>query len=94
MSPSEFIPFIAAKIAWRNKEMRIENERIGTICATLANIWKNPKVSKIYSSSDFFRVGDDEEVKEKTIKRDPQKIYDTMNLWCAVDDRAGDRSGT
>jgi len=79
LTPAEFIPFITAKIEWRNKEMHTENERVGLICSTIANVFRGSK-SKTYKPSDFVNLG--ESAKPK--KSNPQRIYDKMKMWCTA----------
>ena len=64
--------------------MQIENERTGLICATIANVNRNPKKRSIpYKPSDFVNCGKhpaDENQQQKK-KNDPQGIFDTLMMW-------------
>jgi len=57
----------------------MENERFGLIAATMRNAFRG-KGDKIAQPSDFFMSANPQEPKKST----PQKIYDTMRLWCGA----------
>jgi hypothetical protein len=63
--------------------MQMENERVGLICATIANVNRDPKKKPTaYVPSDFVNCGKVDDAKQIKKKNDPQRIFDTLKLWC------------
>ncbi len=75
-TPAELVPYIESRVNWVRSEMRIENERIGLICATIANVHRDPKKTKPFTPSDFFDLGDGASNEPK--RPDPQAFFDQM----------------
>ena len=60
--------------------MQTMNERAGLICATIANVNRDPKKHAPYQPSDFVNCGEKAQPKKFT----PQAIYDKMRMWCSA----------
>ena len=61
--------------------MRIENERVGMVCATIANVNRDPKTTKPYTPAHFFDLGDTPKQPERP---DPISFVDSMNRLVGV----------
>ena len=91
MTPAEFGSYIQARIKREEEIIKMENDRIGLICATLQNgipIGYAKSGAKKHKPSDYF--GKPEPKTEKI--GDAQQIFDTMNAWCSAT-RGGGISG-
>lgn len=83
MTPAEFAPYIEAKIKYREEEIKMENGRIGLICAIIQNgvpVGYVKKGAKTHKPSDYFR----DHTETPAEKPKAQTIFDTMNAWCAA----------
>ena len=89
LTPAEFAPYINARIEREKGITKMENERVGLICATLQN--GIPTISVMSSNvkhkaSDYF--GSPDATKE-TRKSSVSKIYDTMMAWGRATSKGG-----
>ena len=83
MTPAEFEPYISAKIKTKEDELKMENERVGLICATLQNgipIGYIKKGAKQHHPTDYFRQANDGAEEASN----PQHIFDVMSMWCSA----------
>jgi hypothetical protein len=79
LTPAEFRTYIQIRDEWRIKEMEIENQRFGQICATFANVFRNKKEkSSPYVSSDFLSMRK-QEPEQKANRL--EQFYNAMMAW-------------
>jgi hypothetical protein len=82
MTPAEFVPYINARIKWHEEQTRMENDRIGLICATLQNgiPTYTPKKIKAHHPGDYFTR------KKQPVSQKPslQTLYDKMKNVCVI----------
>ena len=79
MTPFEFVPYINARIKWHEEQTKMENERIGLICATLQNgipVYFPKKITP-HQPNDYFRKA---ESKKPTL----HQLYDKMRSVAAM----------
>jgi len=57
--------------------MRIENERIGMVCATIANVNRDPNKTQPYTPDFFFNLDGDGTAKAPE-RPDPVAFFDQM----------------
>jgi len=82
MTLSEFVPYINARIKWHEEQTRMENERIGLICATLQNgipTYTPRKKITPHQPKDYFRRVDPAPAKPSL-----QSLYDKMRAVAAM----------
>ena len=81
LTPAELAPYVESRIKWRKWEMKIEDQRFGMVCATIANVNRDPKKTKPYTPAHFFP----DDSKPKTHERpDPISFVDSMNRLVVV----------
>jgi len=85
------MPFIEARAKKEKDLTKMENERIGLICATLQNgvAIGYKKGSKVYKPSDYFKSGVKKEDKKQPDKT--QGIFNTMMAWVKATSKGGHR---
>jgi hypothetical protein len=76
LTPAELAPYVESRIKWRKWEMKIEDQRFGMICATIANVNRDPKKTKPYTPAHFFDLGDAPKQPERP---DPISFVASMN---------------
>lgn len=84
MTPAEFTPYIQAKIKHREEEIRMENGRIGLVCAIIQNgvpVGYVKNGAKTHKPGDYFRDTSEQTHDEGSRT---QRIFDTMNAWCTA----------
>jgi hypothetical protein len=90
LTPAEFVPYINARIEREKELIKMDNERIGTICAVLQNgipIGFIKKGAKVHHPSDYF--GNGEKKAPEVRKGKIQGIYDTMMAWVNATSKGG-----
>lgn len=91
LTPAEFVPYIDARIEREKEQTKMENERIGLICATLQNGIPVVMVRKTTANrkpSDYFgqpKKAEEPEARKGRIGR----IYDTMMAWVGATSKGG-----
>lgn len=86
MTPAEFTPYMKARAKREEEMIKMENERIGLICATLQNgipIGFAKSGAKAHQPNDYFKAPD-APGKPEAKKSHTQKIFDTMQAWCTA----------
>jgi len=88
LTPADFMSYINARIKREEEQTKMENERIGTICAVLQNgipIGYIKKGAKVHHPSEYFGKpsAPKEEKSEDPISRKSRldRIYNTMGAW-------------
>lgn len=80
-TPDELNEYFDARIEWYKDNIRIENERVGLICATICNGvpvgFLDGKKHKRVKPSDFFA----NPKRENKFRNTEQEIYNTMTMW-------------
>jgi len=91
LTPSDLLPYVNAKIKREEEQIKMENERIGTICAVLQNgipIGYIKKGAKVHHPSDYFGklAAPKKEKPEDPITRKSrlERIYGCMGAWVQV----------
>lgn len=91
LTPAEFVPYINARIEREKEVIKMENERVGLICATLQNglpVIMVKKSTNTHKPSDYFGKPDEKpatEARESKIG----KIYNTMMAWVGATSKGG-----
>jgi len=76
-TPGELTPYVESRAKWMERDMRIENQRVGVICATIANVNRDPKQTpRAYTADDFISLSTDAKKRDPI---DPQAFFDRMN---------------
>jgi hypothetical protein len=84
LTPADFVPYINARIEREKEQIKMENERIGLICATLQNGIPAIMVKKgtdKHRPSDYFGKSTDEQPAKEDRESNMSKIYNTMMAW-------------
>jgi hypothetical protein len=88
LTPAEFTPYINARI----EREKVENERIGLICATLQNgipVVMVKKTGNERKPSDYFGNGEKKSAEPEVRKGKIQGIYDIMMVWVNATSKGG-----
>lgn len=94
MTPAELEPYIEAHIKREEDKIRMENERIGLICATIQNgvpVGFLKSGAKKHKATDYFKSPDASDAPDEK-KDNLQQVFETMNAWCSAT-RGGGISG-
>jgi len=92
LTPAEFVPYINARIEREKEVVKMENERVGLICATLQNGVPAIMVRKgtdKHRPSDYFGKSSDEKPAPESRESNMQKIYNTMLAWVGATSKGG-----
>lgn len=84
MTPAEFEPYINARVKQEESDIKMQNQRIGLICATLQNgipVGLSKKGAKLHQPDDYFKTPKQPEGPQRSRT---QMIYDTMMAWCSA----------
>jgi hypothetical protein len=87
LTPAEFVPYINARIEREKELIKMDNERIGTICAILQNgipIGFIKKGAKVHHPSEYFGSVEKRSADPTERKGKIQGIYDTMMAWVSA----------
>ena len=82
MTPAEFNPYIQARVKREEENIKMDNERVGLICAILQNgipTGSPKKGARVHKPSEYF--GTSEKIEQKP---QAQRIFDTMMAWTAA----------
>jgi hypothetical protein len=76
LTPFEFVPYINARMKWHEEQTKMENDRIGLICATLQNgipTYTPTKKISPHQPKDYFH-------RAEPVNKKPsmQTLYDKM----------------
>lgn len=83
MTPSEFLPYIEAKIKYLEEENTKENDRIGLLAAILQNgipTGQPKKNAKVHTPKDYFAKPETKVAKPKDQRL--EEAYSIMKAWC------------
>lgn len=84
MTPSEFIPYIEARIKYQEDENTKQNDRIGLLAAILQNgipTGQPKKNAKVRHPKDYF-AKPEPKASEKPKEQAYEEAFNIMKAWC------------
>jgi len=89
LTPAELSPYIAARFEREKEVIKMENERVGLICATLQNgipVGFKRSGGKTHHPDEYFKSN---EKPAETPKSTTERIYNTMLAWVGATSKGG-----